>query len=66
MGRSLRLLTAEDSGVRRLLGPGAWDPRALMVDLRDAQEAAPELALGDPHLFTFNDLRAARECLSTP
>lgn len=50
VGRSLRMLTAETSGVRRLLGPGTWDPDPLL----DALEAAPVPGLAAPHVFTFN------------
>lgn len=52
VGRSLRMLTAEASGVRRLLGPGSWDPDPLL----DALAAARAPGLVAPHVFTFNSL----------
>lgn len=52
VGRSLRMLTAESSGVRRLLGPGHWDPDPLL----DALAAAGLPGLVAPHVFTFNSL----------
>lgn len=52
VGRSLRMLTAESSGVRRLLGPGHWDPDPLL----DALAAAELPGLAAPHVFTFNSL----------
>jgi methylenetetrahydrofolate reductase (NADPH) len=54
VGRSLRMLTAEGSGVRRLLGPGSWDPDPLL----DALAAAEVPGLVAPHVFTFNALEA--------
>ena len=61
VGRSLRLLGGEDSGMRRLLAPGRWDPAPLLEELREAGAARPELSLWAPHLYTFNALPAARE-----
>lgn len=52
VGRSLRMLTAETSGVRRLLGPGRWDPGPLL----DALAAAEVPGIVAPHVFTFNAL----------
>lgn len=52
VGRSLRMLTAEGPGVRRLLRPGAWDPDPLLTEL--AALGAPGLVA--PHVFTFNSL----------
>ena len=52
VGRSLRMLTAEGSGVRRLLGPGSWDPEPLLEELESAE--APGIVA--PHVFTFNSL----------
>lgn len=52
VGRSLRMLTAESSGVRRLLGPGHWDPDPLL----DALAAAEAPGIVAPHVFTFNAL----------
>ncbi|MGP9539827.1 methylenetetrahydrofolate reductase [Brachybacterium sp. AOP43-C2-M15] len=63
VGRSLRLLAGEDSGMRRLLAPGRWDPAPLLAQLRAAAEAEPSVALLGPHVYTFNDLGAAAECL---
>lgn len=61
VGRSLRMLSAEGSGVRRLLAPGRWDPARLLEELRTAAGTEPGPPLLGPHVFTFNDLRAARE-----
>lgn len=58
VGRSLRMLGGEGSGMRRLVGPGAWDPGALLEELDRAREE-PGLALAGPHVYTFNDLEAA-------
>lgn len=63
VGRSLRLLTEADSGVRHLLGPGTWDPAPLFMQLDAAAAAEPELALAGPHVYTFNAVRAARDCV---
>lgn len=52
VGRSLRMLTEEGSGVRRLLTPGHWDPGPLLTELAAAE--APGLIA--PHVFTFNAL----------
>ncbi|WP_270409838.1 methylenetetrahydrofolate reductase [Brachybacterium paraconglomeratum] len=52
VGRSLRMLAAEGSGVRRLLGPGSWGPDPLL----DALAAAELPGLVGPHVFTFNSL----------
>lgn len=65
VGRSLRLLGGEDSGVRRLLAPGRWTPGLLLGELAEAAALHPELALGGPHLYTFNALQAARECAAS-
>lgn len=62
VGRSLRLLTESESGVRRLLGPARWDPAPLLAELDAAGAVEPRLALQGPHLYTFNALPAAREC----
>ncbi|ATG53180.1 5,10-methylenetetrahydrofolate reductase [Brachybacterium vulturis] len=62
VGRSLRMLSGEDAGVRRLLGPGHWSPGPLLEELERARAAQPELGLHGPHLFTFNAVRVAREC----
>lgn len=62
VGRSLRLLTDADSGVRHLFGPTRWEPAPLLAALEAAAAAEPELALWGPHLYTFNALSAAREC----
>ena len=58
VGRSLRMLGGEGSGVRRLVGPGSWDPGPLLDELDQAREE-PGLALAGPHVYTFNDLEAA-------
>ncbi|ATG56518.1 5,10-methylenetetrahydrofolate reductase [Brachybacterium ginsengisoli] len=63
VGRSLRMLSAEGSGVRRLLAPGRWDPAPLLEELRVETRTTPGPALLGPHLYTFNDLRAARDAL---
>ncbi|WP_241237435.1 methylenetetrahydrofolate reductase [Brachybacterium saurashtrense] len=52
VGRSLRMLSAEGSGVRRLLSPGSWDPEPLRVAIAAAE--VPGIAA--PHVFTFNSL----------
>lgn len=57
VGRSLRMLSAQSSGMRRLVGPGQWDPDALLTELDRAREE-PGLALAGPHVYTFNDLEA--------
>ncbi len=62
VGRSLRMLSGEDAGVRRLLGPGHWSPGPLLEELERARAAQPELGLHGPHLYTFNAVRVAREC----
>lgn len=64
VGRSLRLLTEAESGVRRLLGPGAWEPGPLRAELDAAAAAEPALALRGPHVYTFNALRTARESIA--
>lgn len=64
VGRSLRLLGGEGSGMRRLLGPRRWDPAPLLAQLEAAAAQDPDLALRGPHLYTFNDLHAAREAIS--
>lgn len=61
VGRSLRLLSGETSGMRRLLAPGRWDPAPLRAELASAAEQDPALALHGPHVYTFNDVRAARD-----
>ena len=61
VGRSLRLLGGEDPGMRRLLSPGRWEPGPLLDELGTAVAEEPGLALLGPHVYTFNDLRAARE-----
>lgn len=61
VGRSLRLLGGEGSGMRRLLGPGRWDPGPLLDQLESASARDPELALRGPHVYTFNDLSTARD-----
>jgi methylenetetrahydrofolate reductase (NADPH) len=60
VGRSLRLLGGEDPGMRRLLSPGRWEPGPLLEELSTATAEEPGLALLGPHVYTFNDLRAAR------
>lgn len=60
VGRSLRLLSGEDSGMRRLLSSARWDPSPLLEELGTAAAKEPGLALLGPHVYTFNDLRAAR------
>ncbi|MDN6327971.1 MAG: methylenetetrahydrofolate reductase [Brachybacterium sp.] len=62
VGRSLRLLSGEHAGVRRLLGPGRWSPGPLLTELEEAGSARPGLGLRGPHLYTFNALQVAREC----
>ncbi|WP_193105396.1 methylenetetrahydrofolate reductase [Brachybacterium sp. FME24] len=57
VGRSLRLLTAPTSGVRRLVGPGSWRPDALLDELAPAYRD-PTSMLQGPHVYTFNDLAA--------
>lgn len=64
VGRSLRLLGDEGSGMRRLLGPGRWDPGPLLEQLISAGAQDPALALRGPHVYTFNDLQAARDALA--
>ena len=64
VGRSLRLLGADGSGMLRLLGPGQWDPGPLLAQLASAA-AEPGLALHGPHLYTFNAVRAAREAVTS-
>lgn len=54
VGRLLRMLTAEGSGVRRLLSPGHWDGDELL----EALEAAGIDTLAAPHVYTFNALEA--------
>lgn len=58
VGRSLRMLRGESSGIRRLLAPGRWSPDALLRELAPAY-AAPELRLAGPHVYTFNALQDA-------
>lgn len=58
VGRSLRMLGGESSGMRRLVGPGPWRPKALLEELDRARDE-PRLALAGPHVYTFNDLEAA-------
>ena len=65
VGRSLRLLTDADSGVRHLLGPTRWQPAPLLAELEAAVAAEPELALLGPHLYTFNALAAAQDCAAS-
>nr|WP_245354801.1 methylenetetrahydrofolate reductase [Brachybacterium sacelli] len=57
VGRSLRMLSGRGSGMRRLVGPGEWDPDALLAELARGQEESG-LALAGPHVYTFNDLEA--------
>ena len=64
VGRSLRLLGADGSGMLRLLGPGQWDPGPLLAQLASAA-AEPGLALHGPHLYTFNAVLAAREAVTS-
>ena len=65
VGRSLRMLGGEDSGMRRLLSPGRWDPGPLLEELHEAGAAHPELSLRGAHLYTFNALDVARETART-
>lgn len=64
VGRSLRLLGGEGSGVRRLLRPRQWDPGPLCRQLEAAAAEDSDLTLRAPHVYTFNDLDAAQEAVS--
>lgn len=65
VGRSLRMLRSDSSGVRQLITPGRWSPEALLEELAPAYEI-PELRLAGPHVFTFNALEGAAEAFSPP
>lgn len=55
VGTSLRMLTSQGSGIRRLVTPGTWTPDALLEDLADAFDD-PAYGLEGLHVYTFNAL----------
>jgi methylenetetrahydrofolate reductase (NADPH) len=65
VGRSLRMLSGEDSPMRRLLSPDQWDPQPLLTELRAATAEQQALGLLGPHLYTFNQLDGAADSVAT-
>src|SRR5699024_3076402 len=61
VGRSLRMLGGEDSGMRRLLSPVRCDPGPLLAEPPEAGPPSPALSLRAAHLYTLNSLDVARE-----
>lgn len=55
VGASLRMLSSQSSGIRRLVTPGTWSPEVLLDDLTEAY-ADPAYGLEGAHLYTFNAL----------
>lgn len=55
VGTSLRMLSSQSTGMRRLVTPGTWSPEALLDDLADAY-ADPRYGLDGVHVYTFNAL----------
>lgn len=58
VGRSLRMLRGDSSGMRRLITPGRWSPNALLAELAPSYEV-PALRLASPHVYSFNALEDA-------
>ena len=65
VGRSLRMLRTDSSGVRTRITPGHWSPEELRAELAAAREV-PELRLAGPHVFTFNALEGATRAFGPP
>lgn len=55
VGTSLRMLSSQRAGMRRLVTPGTWSPEALLEDLAEAY-ADPRYGLDGVHVYTFNAL----------
>lgn len=55
VGPSLRILSSQSTGIRRLVTPGSWSPEMLLDGLADAY-ADPEYGLDGVHVYTFNAL----------
>lgn len=55
VGASLRMLSSQGTGMRRLVTPGTWSPEPLLDDLADAY-ADPRYGLDGVHVYTFNAL----------
>lgn len=55
VGTSLRMLSSQSTGIRRLVTPGTWSPEILLDDLAEAY-GDPGYGLDGVHVYTFNAL----------